>query len=179
MSRSGGSLKAASKLRRTESNLSAASGGKTTGSANAGAHLAPSTVAMGQEWRGRPVAYMTDRNDNAWVAVEVLYTYQEAQQKGLLIPPDFNKRYQLLRPLRPYVQVDVDGNVNLSELEIYDTAAAGEFERYIRWVPLHTIDRTFSLALYLTQEEVDAVITTSNHLALKNKFFVAHGDVEY
>ena len=122
---------------------------------------------------------MTDRNDNGWVAVEVLYTHTEAAQKGLSIPSEFNKRHQLLRPLRPYISVDPDGNVDLAELEIYDTAAIDDFERFTRSVQIHTIDRTFSLTLCETQEEVDEILKNSPPTALKNKFFVSHSDVDY
>jgi hypothetical protein len=179
-----GSLKSLSRMRRTGSTQSVnslgshGSGGRGHGRGHA-AHGATPAAQAPTEWRGRPVAFMTDRNENAWVAVEVLYNFQEAQQKGLVVPADFNKRHQLIRPLRPFVSVDAHGNVNLAELEIYDTAAVGEFERYIRWVPLHKIERTFTLALCLTQEDVEEAISSAGHLALKNKFFVSHSDVEY
>jgi hypothetical protein len=159
------------KLRRTDTNLSSHShNSKTHTGANAGGMVA--------EWRGRPVAYMTDRNENCWVAVEVLYNFQEALQKGMFVPPGFNKKHQLLRPLRQFVAIDVDGTVDLGELEIYDTAAAVEFERYIRWVPIHMIERTFALSLCITQEEVDEEVRVLPHMALKNRYFVSHDDVE-
>ena len=160
----GGSSRSLTRLRRQTNSL------HTT--------AAPSSH-IAHEWRGRPVAMMTDRNDNGWVAVEVLYTHAEAAQKGLSIPTEFNKRHQLLRPLRPYISVDPDGNVDLAELEIYDTAAIDDFERFIRWVPIHTIDRTFSLTLCESQEEVDEILRNSPPTALKNKFFVSHSDVDY
>lgn len=131
------------------------------------------------EWRGRPVAMLTDRNENGWVAVEVLLTHQEALAKGMYIPAGFNKRHQLLRPLRPFVVIEPNNEVNLSELEIYDTAAEHEFDKYIKWVPIHAIDRTFALDLCLSQEEVDQTLSQTSNLALRNRFFVAHGDVEY
>lgn len=159
------------KLRRTDSNLSLTRASILNANNN--------TSFVVHEWRGRPVAMMTDRNENGWVAVEVLFTHQEALAKGLFIPPGFHKRHQLLRPLRPFVVIEPNNEINLSELEIYDTAAEHEFERFIKWVPMHAIDRTFTLDLCLSQEEVDQTITTTGSIGLRNRFFVAHGDVEY
>jgi len=147
-----------------------------TGTKQGALEHASSTVV--REWRGRPVAIMVDRNDNGWVAVEMLLTHQEAQQRGLAVSQNFDKRHQLLRPLRTYVRMDIHKKLHLTELDMYDGEAAALFDKYIRWVPIHTIDRTFALNLVMTQEEIDSKLNVTSNIALRNTFFVEHGDVE-
>jgi len=135
------------------------------------AHRAPSNI---HEWRGRPVAMMTDRFDLGWVAVEVLLTYHEALAQGMFIPHNFNKRNQLLRPLAAHVSVNDLGLVIPGVLEVLDDEAETEMYQYIRWVPIHMVDRTFPIE-FTTQQNIASSSSSvvSSHGSMKHKMLVA------
>ena len=194
-------------------------------SASAGKHTAFSSASssvISNEFRGRPVAMLLDRLDKCWIAVEVLYTHQDAARRDLLLPPDFNKRYELARPLayctntiaeleakRLADEEEESGSrassrasssrmssrgksvrsmktVNISSGVVPDpefySASPGtvlrlldggeeELRKYVRWVPLHCIERTFDLVI-ASKEDVQQMVRSNTAVLLRNTCFV-------
>ncbi|KAJ1411533.1 hypothetical protein B484DRAFT_402598 [Ochromonadaceae sp. CCMP2298] len=127
------------------------------GHAHAHAHTSSSSI----EWRGRPIGMLTDRFEVGWMCVEVLLTHQEALKRKLFVPKGLHAN-QLLRPMAPHVSVDYHGNVRHDILEVLTADAAEDMGRYIRWVPMHTVDRTFPL-YFKDQKEIDHIVDNPTH----------------
>lgn len=54
--------------------------------------------AANAEWRGEVTGILLDRKQCGWVCVKPLYTFRDAVDKGVPIPRDFDKQFELLRP---------------------------------------------------------------------------------
>jgi hypothetical protein len=112
-----------------------------------------------------------------------LYTFADAAERGIVLPNNFNARNQLYRPLAPYVATHSSGAPNYGELEAFNAAAQADMEKYIKWVPIHAIDRTFPLAMVgdagdMQRELQKAAAASSGANLLRTKYYVVH-DEEY
>jgi len=127
------------------------------------------------ELKGRPVAMITDRYDIGWLAVEILFTYRNAIDRGIILPDTFNKRYQIYRPLYKYVQVNVETReINFQELEIFDENGENAMRKYIKWVRFSQIERTFVLKMVDSEIEMNHIIQNTSKSALKKIMFMVN-----
>ena len=135
---------------------------------------AAAAAAAVMELKGRPVAMITDRYDIGWIAVEILFTYRDAIDRGIILPQTFNKRYQLYRPLSKYVQVNIETReINYQELEIFDEKGELAMRKYVKWIRFSQIERTFTLKM-TNEIEMNSIIQNSVKSVLKKMMFLVN-----
>ena len=145
-----------------------------TGATASSSLTSSSSSAAVMELKGRPVAMITDRYDIGWIAVEILFTYRDAIDRGIILPHTFNKRYQLYRPLSKYLQVNIETReINYQELEIFDENGEIAMRKYVKWIRFSQIERTFILKM-TTEIEMNSIIQSSVKSVLKKTMFLVN-----
>ncbi len=114
-----------------------------------------SDTASKIECKGRPLAMLLDRHKNGWLAVELLYNLDEALVRGLAVPRDMHRRYELVQPM-------LLEHPHLSEEEVV--------RRYFRWVPVSLVLRTFALRKSGSGEMQEALLSAA--VSKINTFYV-------
>ena len=107
------------------------------------------------ECRARPIAMLLDRNKDGWMAVELLYNYNEAVTRGLSVPADLHKRYELIQPI-------LGEYLDMTEEQI--------IKKFFRWVPMADVIKTFHLRK-MTKEQIDKALA-DGHVSKVNTFYV-------
>lgn len=107
------------------------------------------------ECKGRPLAMLLDRDRLGWLAVELLFTQNEAHARGLTLPLHMRKRRELVQPM-------LLQHPSLSEEEVLN--------RYFRWVPLSDVQRVFHLRK--TSRQDMEVSLSATHVSKSNTFYV-------
>jgi hypothetical protein len=148
--------------------------GKHSTSSSTTTTTTTAATATVMELKGRPVAMITDRYDIGWIAVEILFTYRDAIDRGIILPHTFNKRYQLYRPLSKYVQVNIETReINYQELEIFDENGELAMRKYVKWIRFSQIERTFILKM-TNEIEMNSIIQNSMKSDLKKMMFLVN-----